>query len=243
MNAEIAAGNSLRDSREGGVFKRRIASTLLVVAIAGLIVSTVIAYQDRMAREDAERQRDTARNVLNEISCSHKKAITEAEKQRDAALQRLSQVEESIGEENSGLEKELQRLNAAESLRIAEIARLTADLQKLNARVRELETQDETASRPLQGTAKPGRDPDPFVVEGKVMAVSANAADLNLMIINIERNKGLAAGAQLTVFRGDKFVTKVQVDKVEGDWASARSLKEFEQEPVQVGDNVTSRVY
>ncbi|MBI3269510.1 MAG: hypothetical protein HYZ53_10855 [Planctomycetes bacterium] len=77
-------------------------------------------------------------------------------------------------------------------------------------------------------------------VEGKVLAVSEK---MNLMIISAGKDKGVEQGYQFTVFRGGKYVGKVQVQKADKDWSSAAALATFmkEGEKVQVGDSVSTR--
>ncbi len=157
---------------------------------------------------------------VNEEKDNYVKAKETAESERDIAQSRLNEVEGQLMNAN---------------------ARLSETSDALTSVARELDTVKK-ALRKLPPETTLDIIDVPATVEGKVMAISARP-DLNLMIVNIGRNKGLVAGAQLTVFRGGKFVTKVQVEKVEGDWASARSLKDFEKMPVQIGDSVSSRVY
>lgn len=148
------------------------------------------------------------------------RAKEQAESERDIAQSRLHEVEAQLMNAN---------------------ARLSETTDALTSMARELDAAKKALKRlPPEVTLDDIHVPP--TVEGKVMAVSARP-EMNLMIINIGRNRGLVPGMQLTVFRGDKFITKVQVEKVEGDWASARSLKSFEKEAVQVGDSVSSRVY
>lgn len=77
-------------------------------------------------------------------------------------------------------------------------------------------------------------------VEGKVLAVSSK---LDLMIISAGKDKGVEQGYQFTVFRGGKYIGKIQVQKADKDWSSATTLRNFmkEGEGVQVGDSVSTR--
>ena len=69
----------------------------------------------------------------------------------------------------------------------------------------------------------------PKNVTGKILAVSSNT---NLVIINVGKGTGVEAGMTFTVFRNDKFVGKVIVDKVESDMASATWLDEFKRDQI-----------
>ncbi|MDQ7778897.1 MAG: hypothetical protein RDV41_04205 [Planctomycetota bacterium] len=215
-------------------FKTRIARVALIVAIAGVVACTVIAYQDRVAREEAEQQREIERSKYLELSASAKTAKEEAQRERDAALRKLDEIEESLGEQNKALTAELRRLTTLEEAHAAENAGLKAELQKAAADAREMADRVEVVSEPAVEIAG---DQTGSPIAGEVMAVSTRP-DLNLMIINVGKNCGLAPGDQLNVYRGDKVITKIQIEKVERDWAAASSLKELEVEPAQVGDSV-----
>jgi DNA repair exonuclease SbcCD ATPase subunit len=77
-------------------------------------------------------------------------------------------------------------------------------------------------------------------IEGKVLAVS-NQYDL--VVISVGKKDKVDVGVEFTVYRGNKFIGKVKVEKVDNEWSSAMSLKEFTVEKVQVGDNVSTQVY
>ncbi len=75
-------------------------------------------------------------------------------------------------------------------------------------------------------------------VDGKVLAVSKV---MNLLIVNIGKERGVEVGDQFTVYRGDKFVGKIQVEKADKDWSSARMIEDFKRLDPTVGDDITSR--
>ncbi|MEK7867000.1 MAG: hypothetical protein AAB434_09985 [Planctomycetota bacterium] len=75
-------------------------------------------------------------------------------------------------------------------------------------------------------------------VDGKVLAVSKV---MNLLIVNVGKERGVEVGDQFTVYRGDKFVGKIQVEKADKDWSSARMIEDFKRLDPTVGDDVTSK--
>lgn len=77
-------------------------------------------------------------------------------------------------------------------------------------------------------------------VEGKVLTVSEK---VNLVIINVGKKDKVDVGMEFTVYRGDKFIGKIRIEKVESEWSSAMCLQEFMKERVQAGDNVATHVY
>lgn len=75
-------------------------------------------------------------------------------------------------------------------------------------------------------------------VDGKVLAVSKV---MNLLIVNVGKERGVEVGDQFTVYRGDKFVGKIQVEKADKDWSSARMIEDFKRLDPTVGDDITSK--
>jgi DNA repair exonuclease SbcCD ATPase subunit len=80
------------------------------------------------------------------------------------------------------------------------------------------------------------------LVEGKVTAIS-DKPDLNIIMISVGKNDGVEVGMRFTVYRADKYVAKVQVEKVEAQWAACFSIKEFQADAIRINDNVTTSPY
>ncbi|MFH1228616.1 MAG: hypothetical protein V1701_12035 [Planctomycetota bacterium] len=79
-------------------------------------------------------------------------------------------------------------------------------------------------------------------IEGKILAVS-DKADLNLVVMSVGKNDGVEAGMKFTVYRIDKYIGKIQVEKVEPQISSAYSIKEFQSDGIKVGDSITTSPY
>lgn len=80
-------------------------------------------------------------------------------------------------------------------------------------------------------------------INGRVLAVSDK---VNLVLISVGRKDGVEVGYDFTVYRGGDYIATIIVEKVEEDWSAAR-LKENTlkdpRKPVQVNDNVATRIY
>ncbi|HTQ40469.1 MAG TPA: hypothetical protein VMJ32_15700 [Pirellulales bacterium] len=74
-------------------------------------------------------------------------------------------------------------------------------------------------------------------VAGIITAVSHTKVELS-----IGTDDGVRVGQELDIYRGDKYVGKVQVMEVKADTAVASILSEFQQYPIQKGDNVGSNM-
>jgi|SRR3989339_128439 len=80
------------------------------------------------------------------------------------------------------------------------------------------------------------------LIEGKITAIS-DKPDLNIVMISVGKNDGVEIGMRFTVYRADKYVAKVQVEKVEAQWAACFSIKEFQSDTIKINDNVTTSPY
>ena len=80
------------------------------------------------------------------------------------------------------------------------------------------------------------------VIEGKVLAIS-DKAELNIIMISAGKNDGVEVGMKFTVYRADKYVAKIQIEKAEASHSSAFSIKEFQADTIRVNDNVTTSPY
>jgi hypothetical protein len=82
--------------------------------------------------------------------------------------------------------------------------------------------------------------PPAVPVDGRVQAVSK---EYNVVILSVGIDEGVKIGNTFTIYRDDKFVSKVVVDKAEKDWSSARVLDGFDRELIKVGDSASNRIY
>ncbi len=77
-------------------------------------------------------------------------------------------------------------------------------------------------------------------IEGKVLAVRD---EVNLVMISVGSQDGVKKGHRFTVFRGEEYIGKIEVEKVFDDMASARILVDWTKEPIKENDNASTRVY
>jgi ferritin len=75
-------------------------------------------------------------------------------------------------------------------------------------------------------------------LHGKILAVNAE----NLVEVSIGEKDGLKVGNTLEVFRGSKYLGRVEVVKLDTNRAVAKILADFKQAPIQKGDDVASRL-
>ena len=72
-------------------------------------------------------------------------------------------------------------------------------------------------------------------IKGDVMAVNK---EFGFVIINLGAKDKIARGTILFVYRGDKLVTKVEIDRIYEDMCSANILADWKKLKLKVGDSV-----
>lgn len=203
-----------------------------------------------LAKNDADKYKgdvDDWKNKFNSLDASTKAL--------EANFKELSAQYKQVYDQNQEMQKRVDdaqtRASAAEKDRDEaqqKYADASSELADVKKNLAELEKQYVDRMKDLQALQEQIKGLPPEVkldtigarpVDGVVQAVSAK---MNLLIISVGKDEGVAVGNEMTVYRGDKFVGKVVVEKVDRDWSSAKSLEEFEQDHIQVGDKVSSRI-
>jgi hypothetical protein len=109
------------------------------------------------------------------------------------------------------------------------------DRKELTARLHHSRKEMEEL-RAIAKRQDPGRmDPLGKALSGTVTAV---AGDLGMVVISLGRDAGVREGDEFTVFRGNMFVGKIAVDRVDRAWSSGRLVLKGKEEP-RVGDGVS----
>ncbi len=74
-------------------------------------------------------------------------------------------------------------------------------------------------------------------VTGAVTAVSRTRVELSIGI-----DDGVRIGQELDIYRGDKYVGRIRIVDAQPDKAVGTILTEYQQLPINRGDNVSSRL-
>jgi len=171
-------------------------------------------YKDAVALNDSLTQKNNA--LVNE---------------KDAAL---TAKREAIAAQNAA-ETEQKRLEG-------ELESMQGQLAELAKRMTALSDEHESQTVLLEAyVEKFGSLADvmnPPTIRARVTAVDN---DLNIVMLSVGRDDQVKVGFAFTVYRGDEYIGKVIIDKVEADYASGYSVKELEQGAIQVGDDATTR--
>jgi len=86
----------------------------------------------------------------------------------------------------------------------------------------------------------PPRDPaDLPRIDGVVTAVDP---EKNVVVLSVGRDDRVRPGYRFIVYRGDRYVARIVVDRVGEDTCAGHSQKEVERTPIRVGDKVATRL-
>jgi myosin heavy subunit len=114
----------------------------------------------------------------------------------------------------------------------------TSQLELFTERNQQLVTDVSKAKRLLEKygvTISDPEDVNTIRVAGKITNVSRDRVELS-----IGKDDGVREGQNLDIYRGDKYVGRVKVVESRPDMAVAAIEREFQQFPIQRGDNVAS---
>ncbi len=117
-----------------------------------------------------------------------------------------------------------------------EKARLERDLHHNSWIIQKLMEQGVPVNDIIQsGETQPARP-----IEGKVLAVRP---EVNLVMLSVGSQDGVKKGYRFTVYRGEQYIGKVEVEKVFDDMASARILVDWTKQPIKENDDASTSVY
>ena len=180
----------------------------------------------------------------------------EAEATKDkSTIRDLGKQNTSLTEQNSTLKGDLDKATARRSIAEGQVARLTnltgqleADLGNLREtyagtrkKLREKELLIAMAEN--QGVNFASLLPGPPVpaIDGRVLAVKTDVKPA-LVLLSVGADEKVEAGFRFSVYRGNKFIGKVVVERVLRDSAGCRVLFTAEGEAVQSGDTAATRL-
>ncbi|KAF0246654.1 MAG: hypothetical protein FD180_473 [Planctomycetota bacterium] len=209
----------------------------LVVAACFCVLAAGEAVRRADARQSAEREaaikaREAADADRERLEGAL--AVTRArEEDLRATLQRAAdaqRVRDTVQAEllvsNDRLEKAYMDLAQMEK-QLVDVSRAKNDLEQQLAELRDR-----------------GRIPPLFPEEPKIDGVVLGVSDkVNLVLISVGTKDKVQVGWKFTVYRGDTYVSKLVVEKVEDGWAACRELTDFRKDAIQQGDKVSTRVF
>jgi len=216
--------------------------------VAGQKQAEVQELQATLAAKEADYQQITERfgtltGQYERLSQTYKDAVA----QNEDLTKRLN---DAINDKDTALTEKRAAIDA-QNAAVTERKRLEGEVENLQGQVAELNKRLVAMGEELESTkilveayqSQVGSLPDlmnPPTIRARVTAVDA---DLNIVMISVGSDDGVKKGYAFTVYRGDQYIGKVIIDKVEKDYASGYSKKELEADgqTIQVGDDATTR--
>lgn len=176
----------------------------------------------------------TANN--GKLKDEHKKLTTsndEIQTQVTAFRDRQKQLEK----ERNDRQDEMQKVSDELAKDKRNLASLNDGYLELSKKLRFVEQSLEYYKKLLTEPIGPAK-----IIKGKVLAVSETH---KIVIINVGTaiEKEISVGNEFTVYRGDKYISKIRVDKVEKEYSSAVIMPGTEKESIKVGDDITTSPY
>lgn len=211
----------------------------------------------------------TVQNDLTEVLSKYStkedqyKDIVQKYATLEKELQGLTQIKDNIVKQNQDLtdqknaalaEKETalsekRQAIQAENSAVTEQRRLQDQVNDGEDMIAELEKRSVVLSDTIEGlqmqlrvyVKKFGTVAEIATAPALAAKVSAVNNDLNIIVLSIGRDDMVKPGYEFTIYRGQEFVAKVVIDKVDKDFCSGYSRKELEQTDIEVGDEATTR--
>lgn len=213
------------------------------IALEQLNVKTQELKNEIERRKDKESQlayymeqmKDVQTNIkdINERLAEKDNRIADLEKEKD----NLKLVKEEAIKDREDAKEEQQRLELALSDLQGEMAEKEKLLQKSEKELSEARmiiksVQDNGVNIPsLFQRTKP--------MNGQVVAVSK---EVNIVMLSVGEDEGVAKGDKFTVYRGSQFIGQVVVEEPYKDMSAARIIKDMTTKEIQKGDSVTTRI-
>ncbi len=206
-------------------------------------------------KKTLETERDSLRQQLLASQTENQNKQTELDKfaaglqtlgrQYEVLNQQLTDAGAKVEETRKQLAMALNdRLSATQDLQYQrqEAERLSKDLGTLEANHLELARNTQRLQETIAHLNAMGIRTD-VIAPRKALsgAVTAVASELDLVVISIGRDAGVNEGDEFTIYRGNVFVGKIVIDRVDRAWGSGRITLKGKEEP-RIGDQASNNV-
>ena len=210
---------------------------VLLVAAAMLTLSFA-ARRARAGEADTEESVSKARRV--EIIAAQKREIQRRREQ-------IETMHNIILKQQCAVEVAKANLRNAQKQRIeaeAELKKAPEELDRLrkeNARLRVTLGLREGLMEdgPVARAFRTGPQPE-AAIEAKVLDVRP---EIDLVMLSVGSLDGVKEGYRFTIYRGERYIGKVEVEKVFADMSSAKILADWTKEPIKENDDAATRVF
>lgn len=140
--------------------------------------------------------------------------------------------------EITGLQKQIEELIRENKNLLNQIEKQKRNLKsldeayiELSKKYRELEVKTI-----LITTIRTPESSETKVIKSKITAINDKG---NMVVLGIGEESGVKVGTEFTVYRGDKFIAKIRVDKVGKNSSTAIAIPDLNDQ-IQEGDDITT---
>ncbi len=214
---------------------------------------------EELEREKVAAEQQGAKSEAERVSLAERLALLQTElddlkqKQRQhiAAVASTQKINEGLATEVTGLRAAIRNTMQDRDKLFKTALDATEELHKANneyntARERNEQLTKQTASMTAVMSAKgidPNTDPAGVVptVEGVVSRIERKAGS-QMVEVTIGSDDGLKVGNLLEVFRGDKYLGRIEIIHTSPDKAVGRVDRKFQQGQIQEDDRVATRI-
>jgi hypothetical protein len=220
-------------------------------------------YNDaRVEASTAAGERNTAVEVQQRVEAENVK-ITNEHNTLLGKYDRLSQAQKDLVAVNEKQAADIKALTAQKDQAMAEKASAVDAMNDAIAEQRRLKALGDEKDDMVAGLEKKivelgemveglnlklaaykdriGDLPDMIRMKAIKAKVTSVSGQYNIVMLSVGRDDGVTPGYEFTVYRGNQYVGKVVIDRVEKDYCSGPSKKELEKSPIQAGDDATTR--
>jgi DNA repair exonuclease SbcCD ATPase subunit len=205
----------------------------------------IAALADKIAKLETARktQAEEAARYLKE-----RDELARKEKEAVAALDTSTKNLEKLTAEVQGLRDDIRTTQEDRDKQFHAVVKLTDEVHKKVGELAVLQERNAQLARDVAKArvllAKHGEDINtspnatPPALRGKVLAVNAD----KMIELSLGADDGLRAGNTLDIFRGDRYIGRVQIMRTSSDKAIGKILTEYTKTTVQRGDDVATRL-
>ncbi len=192
-----------------------------------------------VARYEAEQERRLLADRIEAATLELDRRYKHIERMHRIVLTQQKAYEISKANMRNALNEKMEMENEANNSRhrlVAsqkEKARLEKDLHHNSWVIQKLQD----SGVPVQDIVFGAGDQPDVDIHGKVLAVRP---EVNLIMVSVGTDQKVRKGYRFTVFREDRYIGKVEVEKVFANMCSARILSEWTKEKVKEGDDVST---
>jgi len=228
-------------------FRRWFTTGLLIILTLSFASSTGVLFMlkeremvRRLTAEEALLRALRSKTLLEEELSSHRSRSARLEHE----LLSLKQTNQMTLVRLKGVEKRVNRLQQKVVRERQEKQTLAKERNTFHNQL--MITQGEKKSLKTQMTKILARSPEEVdlgqiivsatpILEGRVLVVNEK---FQFVVVDLGTEAKLDAGTVLTIYRGDQYIGRVQVEETRESVSACRILNEWTQQPIQENDHV-----